>query len=194
MTDSLKIPAEARAAFAQPLGKLIAGTREETLPKVEKIFKELKEQKNLKFYLVGDIVTQDFLANKYLKQFIKVCIIDEKTQRKRVDIGAGDFFEETLEFKNPAGSIHQDSWELLRTVVNSDKRTLINITEGEEDLLVLPLVEVLPLDSTVQHYVFYGQPPITDSQISIPQGVVVTEVTRSIQKKVSRLLKIMKKL
>ena len=68
MNDNLKIPSNERHKFSQPLGKLYAGTREETIVEVEKAIKEfLKKGFEVSVYLVGDIVTQDFLANNFLK-------------------------------------------------------------------------------------------------------------------------------
>ena len=185
-----KMPDDLRKLFAQPLDKLIAGTREETIPMAVKEFRALEESNvKFEFYLVGDIVTIDFLNNDYLKKFIKLCIIDEKTQRKKVEIDTTDFFEEYLEFVNPAGTIQKESWPLLQKIVDSKKTTQLMITEGEEDLLVLPLVEVLPIDTDVQSFVFYGQPPITDSAFTIPQGLVVVKVNKRMQKKVKMYVK-----
>ena len=42
---SKKIPDGERDRFAQPLGKLISGTREETLQEVERIIKEFLKLK-----------------------------------------------------------------------------------------------------------------------------------------------------
>ena len=192
--ENKKLPPEVRKLCAEPLDKLIAGTREETISITVKEFKAL-EASNVKFafYLVGDIVTIDFLNNEYLKKFIKLCIIDEKTQRKKVEIDTKDFFEEYIEFENPVGTIQKESWPLLKKIVDSNKTTLLMITEGEEDLLVLPLVDVLPIEGDVQAFVFYGQPPITDADFIIPQGLVVVEVNKKIQKYVRHIAKLMEK-
>ena len=188
--EDMKLPVELRKLFAQPLDELIAGTREETIPMAVEKFKALEES-NIKFefYLVGDIVSIDFLNNDYLKKFIKLCIIDEKTQRKRVEINTSDFFEEYIEFKNPAGAIQKESWPLLKGIVDSKKTTLLMITEGEEDMLVLPLVEVLPIDTEIQPFVFYGQPPITDAEFTVPQGLVVVKVNKRMRRYIKGLVK-----
>ncbi len=197
MEHSAKVPKNKRANLAMPLGELIAGTREETIPKVEKKFKgEQYSQKKINFYIVGDIVTEDFLKNPFLKQFVKVCIIDEKTQRKRVEIDGKDFFEEIIEFKNPTGTINKDSWELIKKVIKSQKKTLIIITEGEEDLLVFPMVLGLNLSDNIRsdevNFVCYGQPPVTDAEPPIPQGVVVAKITKKVQEIVKKLVSAMK--
>ncbi|MBY8981997.1 MAG: DUF359 domain-containing protein, partial [Candidatus Lokiarchaeota archaeon] len=139
----------------------------------------------------GDIVTQDFLSNEFLKSFIRLCIIDGKTKREKVIINFEGFFEEIIEFQNPSGIIHKDSWSLIRNVINSKKKTLIKITQGEEDLLVIPLAIELLVEKNVKNFIAYGQPPITDSKTKIEEGIVLTEVNKKTKKKISNLIKIM---
>ena len=193
MNENLKIPPNERNKFSQPLGKLYAGTREETVGEVEKtIRKYLKEGFDIAVYLVGDIVTQDFLENNFLKPYISLCIIDEKTQRKRIEIEIEDFFEEIIEFENPEGGIKKESFTLLDDIVKSKKRTLLKVTVGEEDLLVLPLVLSIGLNDKVKNLVFYGQPPVTDSKKTIPEGIVMVDVEKRIQKVVDKFVRMMK--
>ncbi len=192
MSNNYEIPEEERHRFAQPLGKLIAGTREETLREVEIISKEfLKLNYQINFYIVGDIVTKDFLANNFLKPYIKLCIIDEMTQRKKVLIDIEGFFEEIIESINPKGKIHKENFPLIEKIIKSKKKTLLRITEGEEDLLVIPLVAALPIEEKVKNIVYYGQPPITDSKNPIPEGIVLVDVNKRIQKTCKRLIKFM---
>jgi len=192
MNDNLKIPPNERHKFSQPLGKLYTGTREETIIEVEKAIKEyLKKGFEVSVYLVGDIVTQDFLASYFLKPFISVCIVDEKTQRNQIKIEFEDFFEEIIEFENPQGEIKKESFTLLDAIVKSKKRTLLKVTVGEEDLLVLPLVLSINLNDKVKNLVFYGQPPITDSRKTIPEGIVMVDVEKRIQKVVDKFVGMM---
>ncbi len=194
MDFNLRIPQDKRHLFTEPLDILIAGTREETILQVENIFKDnIKSGMNINFYIVGDIVANDFLSNQFLKKFIKICIIDEKTQRAHINLEFEEFFEQTLELRNPEGTINKDSWKLLRDVVKSEKRTLIKITEGEEDLLILPLVLELPLLKEIKNFCFYGQPPVTDSNFIIPEGIVIVDVDKNIQEKVNNVISIMEK-
>jgi uncharacterized protein (UPF0218 family) len=193
MDFNLKVPENLRFKFAEPLDILIAGARDETLIQVEDIFKEfLKTNNNPKFYIVGDIVAKDFFTNKFLKSFIKICIIDEKTQRNQIEINFNGFFEEIIEIKNPKGTIQKDSWDLFKSIIASNKRTLVKVT-GEEDLLVLPLVLGLPSKSQVKNFVFYGQPPITDSEFTIPEGIVIVDVDEKIQNHVKEIVQLMEK-
>ena len=193
MEYNLRIPQDKRYEFAQPLDKLISGKREETLLKVEDIIKNyIKSNLSINLYIVGDIVTKDFLANQFLKSFIKLCIIDEKTQRKKIYIETENF-EEIVELENPQGTIQKESWSLLKNIIESKKKTLLKITKGEEDLLVLPIVLELPLEENVKNFVFYGQPPITDSKHEIPEGIVLVDVNKEIQNKVKKYVSLMEK-
>jgi len=185
MDENIKIPEDERDKFSQPLGKLYAGTRRETISEVEKAINALLEAEfEIKVYLVGDIVTQDFLAKDFLKKFIKLCVIDEKTQRNHIKIETEDFFEEIIEFENPQGGIHKESFTLLNDIVSSDKRTLLKITIGEEDLLVLPLVLSIPLSERVKILVYFGQPPIRVSKKTLPECIVMVHGEKRIQKAV----------
>lgn len=193
--DNLKLPFEQRHAFAQPLDRLIAGTREETIPKVIELIQSYQEKYNpINCYLVGDIVTHDFLANNFLKSLVQICIIDEMTQREYVEIDLGSLFEEMIDIKNPTGTIHKENWKVIEDVITSEKKTVIRIIEGEEDLLVIPLILKLPLLKGGKQLVFYGQPPITDSEPPIPQGIVVVDVKKTIQKMLNRYLSLMEKI
>ena len=194
MDYNLRIPKDKRGLFSEPLDFLIAGTREETLKQVEIIFKDyLKSNITINFYIVGDIVAKDFFSNQFLKSFVKVCIIDEKTQRNHIKIEFEDFFEENIEFENSEGTIQKKSWHLFKDIIKSEKTTLVKIIEGEEDLLILPLVMEIPIQEGVKNFVFYGQPPITDSKFIIPEGIVVVDVDKGVKEKVKNILSIMEK-
>ncbi len=194
MDYNLRIPYDKRHLFAEPLDILIAGTRDETLVQVENIFNDyIILNPNVNFYIVGDIVAMDFFSNLFLKSFIKICIIDEKTQRKHISIDFEEFFEQTIEFQNPEGIIQKDCWNLFKEIIKSEKKTLVLITEGEEDLLILPLVLEIPVKKGIKNFAFYGQPPITDSKYVIPEGIVIVDVDRMVQEKVKNVISIMEK-
>jgi uncharacterized protein (UPF0218 family) len=194
MDLNLRIPQDKRHLFTEPLDILIAGTREETIPQVENLFKDnIKSGDKVNFYIVGDIVAHDFLSNKFLKNFVKICIIDEKTQRNHINLDFEDYFESTFSFKNPEGTINKECWKLFKDIITSEKRTLIKITDGEEDLLILPLILEIPLLKGIKNYCFYGQPPITDSNFIIPEGIVIVNVDENIQEKVKNVISIMEK-
>ena len=194
MDWNLRIPQDKRQLFAEPLDILIAGSREETIAQVENIFKDyLKSNEIMSFYIVGDIVAQDFLSNVFLKKFIKVCVIDEKTQRNHINLDFEEFFEHTIKIQNQEGTINKNCWKIFRETIKSEKKTLIKIT-GEEDLLILPLVfeiSSLGLLDRVKNFAFYGQPPITDSNFIIPEGIVIVEVDKNTHEKVKKIISIM---
>ena len=192
MKKNLKMSKEKRSMFSVPLGELIPGTRAETIPIVIERVKKFSHL-NIKIHVVGDIVAQDFLSNSYLSKFIHTCIIDEKTQRKKIDLFSPTIFDATIEIENPAGTIQKKAWILIKSAIESKKRNLIKITEGEEDLLILPLISELPLEEGQVHLVFYGQPPITDAKTPIPEGIVMVVVDKRIKKTVQKFLKLMDK-
>ncbi len=197
MQEDLKIPENKRGAFAEPLDRLIAGTREETITIVIDFFKDLVSkypQKSLEFYIVGDIVAQDFMANDFLYRFVKICIIDEKTQRETINSNFDAFFEQIVNFANPKGTINKEFWPLIKKIILSHKKTLIKVIEGEEDLLILPLIANIPLEENALKYAFYGQPPITSSERSIPEGIVVVEIKKKAQNVVNSFISVLEKL
>ena len=116
------------------------------------------------------------------------------TQRQQVAIDIEAFSEEIIEIENPTGTIKKENWDVIERVINSNKKTVIRITEGEEDLLVIPLIIKLPLLEEGKQFVFYGQPPITDSDPPIPQGIVMVDVNKRIQKLLNRYLTLMDKI
>ena len=192
MDYNLRIPQDKRHMFTEPLDILIAGSRDETINQVENIFKDhLRTGVELNFYIVGDIVAKDFLSNQFLRQYIRICIIDEKTQRNQIYLDFEGFFEQTIKFQNPEGTINKGSWKLFEEIINSGKKTLIKITEGEEDLLILPLVLEVPILKNVKNFAFYGQPPITDSNSIIPEGIVIVDIDKNTQEKVKKVISIM---
>ncbi|MFW9988353.1 MAG: DUF359 domain-containing protein [Candidatus Odinarchaeota archaeon] len=192
MEYNLRIPYKKRHLFTEPLDILIAGSRNDTIAQVENIFQEyIRIKKILNFYIVGDIVANDFLSNPFLKNFIKICIIDEKTQRSHINLEFEEFFEHTIEFQNPEGTINKDCWKLFREVIKSEKKTLIKVIDGEEDLLILPLILEIPLLEGIKNFAFYGQPPITDSNFMIPEGIVIVDIDKNSQEKDKKLISIM---
>ncbi|TFG21874.1 MAG: DUF359 domain-containing protein [Promethearchaeota archaeon] len=192
MGKDLKIPVNQRHKFSQPLGKLIAGSREDTISNVIELLKDLKKKNQIiNCYLVGDVVTEDFINNDFLRSLVKVSIIDGKTKRNHISLDLRTYFEEIYEMENPESGINPDSFEIFKSIIESNKKTLIKITRGEEDLLVLPLIVALPIKESITNIVFYGQPPITDSKTPIPEGIVMVKVDQSIIKVVKQFIALM---
>ncbi|MFW9772338.1 MAG: DUF359 domain-containing protein [Promethearchaeota archaeon] len=194
MTERIHLPEKERHKFTTPLGKLISGNRSETIPKVEKIVRNFLDSGfKVNIYLVGDIVSNDFIENNFLKNYVRVCVVDEKTQRNQIIIKSQEQFEEIIELKNPKATINKVSFSLFKKIILSKRKTLVKIIEGEEDLLVLPLIFELEYDKNLKNLIFYGQPPITDAKQPIPEGIVMVELNRRTKKAVKKFLSILQK-
>lgn len=122
---------------------------------------------------VGDAVTKRFNdggTNQALS------VIDFSIERKSIfhstkDLGFSGS-EKVFHIKNPAGYIRPEVWKSLEDAVNeSKKKQTIVVVNGEEDLLVIPLVLLLPLGWKL----FYGQPK---------EGVVYVPITEQTKRKV----------
>lgn len=89
-------------------------------------------------------------------------VVDSKVMRKCIE---PQKFEGRTEFiiENPAGKIKSGVWRALEEAVTL-KRDVAVIVEGEEDLLVLPLIILMPHGSVI----VYGQPQV---------GIVLVNVT-----------------
>jgi pantetheine-phosphate adenylyltransferase len=99
---------------------------------------------------VGDEVSRDLLNNDYKPKNI---IVDGKVIRKPID-----YLDEILKpyskqfkLKNPAGMISRNTWRIMKEALKIQSAVLV---EGEEDLLVIPIL-LLSKNKTV---IIYGQP------------------------------------
>jgi uncharacterized protein (UPF0218 family) len=73
------------------------------------------------------------------------------------------FQREHIVVKNPAGSITAETQAVLKNAITFNKKLAV-VVEGEEDLLVLPLMTMVPTGSLI----VYGQPS---------EGMVVVTLT-----------------
>ncbi|MBE6506972.1 MAG: DUF359 domain-containing protein [Methanocorpusculum parvum] len=154
----LTLPPECRGLFKEPFGSLY--------PDFSEITEELSARP---FCCVGDVVTQ----NAFLYGLTPdVSVIDGVTKRSNV-VTLPKFCGRTFSVNNPAGTITEELEETLRAAYAM--RPSLVLVEGEEDLAVLPLIQMLP-DSAV---ILYGQPD---------EGVVFCEVTSSLRQKAGELL------
>jgi GTP-dependent dephospho-CoA kinase len=149
-----------------PLGILLTGPPSEAIPKLQQL---IKLKKPPMVATVGDIVSQETLKAR-LK--IDLRIVDNKTLRNA--IRSIDFpSQKTYTVRNPAGVIRSEAWQTIKKAVGR-KGSLV-IVEGEEDLLVLPVLLEAPEDSLV----VYGQPR---------EGIVVVEATASKKREVKAMV------
>lgn len=132
-------------ALKEPLGDLWAASIEENVERL-KIF--LKQKKPPFFATVGDFVTTHILEAGIHPE---IAVVDHKIMRRYVD--PVEFNCDHLEVSNPPGTITAQSQEALYSALEYDNGFRL-VVDGEEDLLVLPLMALLPEGSVI----VYGQP------------------------------------
>lgn len=135
------------------------GKPEETI----KVLKEhLLDNKPLLFASVGDFVSENALNHGLIPDII---VVDNRTLRQ--EIKPIDIRLSKISVKNPPATITKEAWKILRDSIILNKKLAI-IVEGEEDLLVLPLMADMPLGSVI----IYGQPN---------EGLVIITITEERQ-------------
>jgi len=136
-----------------------------------KKLKELIEKEKPSMVIsVGDAVSNNMMKHNISSQ---VLIIDNKIMRAAVQPAAVDV-DQTMNVKNPPGTLTEEAWIVIRKALNARGRTKVLI-DGEEDLLTLVTVLCAPKTS----FVVYGQPH---------QGIVVVKVTERTREKVRRIV------
>jgi len=156
-----------REELKAPLGLLIQGSFDETT----KTLKELIEkEKPSKIISVGDAVSNSMMKHGVSPQ---VLIVDNKVMRKPIGPIAVDA-DQTLQVKNPAGTLAEEAWAVIREALKGKHRTRV-LVDGEEDLLTLVAVLCAPENSMV----VYGQPH---------EGIVVVKVTEKTRKMMRRIV------
>ena len=145
-----------RQELKTPLGKLLTGDPSET---VEALKEYIRKRRPAAFAVVGDFTTKNILDAGLHPD---IYVVDHRVMRVDVDpLNHGE--RKVFTANNPAGTIDAESWTALRKAVSLKSRASV-IVEGEEDLLVLPLISLMPLGSLI----VYGQPR---------EGMVLVEVT-----------------
>jgi len=145
-----------RKELKEPIGLLLSGKSTDTVKMLSML---LEEKKTPMFAVVGDFTAKNILDAGLHPDIV---VIDHRTMRVEVD--PLDHGKKTVwNAYNPAGTITREACEILENAVIL-KREVSVIVEGEEDLLVLPLIVLMPVGSII----IYGQPR---------EGMVVVEVT-----------------
>lgn len=154
MGRTLRLPKSMRGELKRPLGQLLKG---EDAPR--RILEILRGVKPIVFAVVGDTSTRSLLEAGLRPDIV---VVDYKVMRRPIEpYSLGE--RHIIMARNPAGTIDEDAWRALGEAVTL-KRGVAVIVEGEEDLLVLPLIALLPVGSLI----VYGQPH---------EGLVTVEVT-----------------
>ena len=128
-----------------PLGDLWIGDVETNL---ERLLNFLKNNKPVCLASVGDFVSYNILAADVHPDIV---VVDHKIMRKSID--PIEFDREYVNVPNPAGTINAQAQSVLFNAAKECKHLAV-IVDGEEDLLVLPLMAFMPNDSVI----IYGQP------------------------------------
>ncbi len=142
---TLILPVHMRPELKEPLGDLIEGEPGEAMTSLKEI---LREKDPPMFASVGDFVTANALEACLDPDII---VVDHRIMRVEVDPLEHDRPEVFV--RNRPGTINAGAYRTLEGAITL-KRRLAVIVEGEEDLLVLPLMAVMPEGSMI----VYGQP------------------------------------
>jgi uncharacterized protein (UPF0218 family) len=162
---------ELRPELAKLHGDLIAGTEAETLPKVNAY---LNRERPTYLGGCGDVISKNLVKTDF---FPDIVVIDGRTQRRGYDIAFPQDYKHR-EVSNVTGGVTRAAWETIAQVIAAGKRTIIEVTGGEEDLLLIPMVLLAP-DNAIMAY---GQPPVTDIDPPIPAGAVMVKVTPAVRR------------
>lgn len=164
----LVLPQSLRQELGRPQGTLVEGTVEETIPK-------LRQKLNTRSSVlvgVGDVTADILVENKFDPDII---ITDGQTKRTQLEDWKEYHGFDILEAKCPAAEITADAWQAIRQAISRlPSKSHIKI-DGEEDLLVLPLIVELPIESII----IYGQPN---------KGAVMRSINKQAKKSAKQLL------
>jgi uncharacterized protein (UPF0218 family) len=128
-----------------PLGELWPADVSDNVKRLKKF---LEENKPPYFATVGDYVTLNILDAGIHPE---IAVVDHRIMRQDVD--PIEFNCEHLSVSNPPGTITAESQRALYGALEHDSGFRL-VADGEEDLLVLPLMAYLPEGSVI----VYGQP------------------------------------
>jgi uncharacterized protein (UPF0218 family) len=133
--------------LGRPQGTLVEGTVEETIPQLQQ--KLLPRSSVL--VGVGDVTADILVENNFEPDII---ITDGQTKRTQLEDWRDYRGFDILKASCPAAEITPDAWQAIREAIRRlPGRSHIKI-DGEEDLLVIPLIVELPIESII----VYGQP------------------------------------
>lgn len=168
--QTLVLPSKLRQELKSPLGKLIMGSSEETMSKLEEL---VIKEKPAMIIAVGDIVSENIAKHGIS---IHLAIVDNRVMRQpRKPIMLK--VNQTIHVKNPPGTITDKAWLAVRKSLEQKQATKI-VVDGEEDLLTLVALLHAPLNSLV----VYGQPY---------EGVVAVKVTLRKRQKTRNIIEAM---
>jgi len=145
-----------RAELKEPLGILLEGEPKATIVRLREMIQRLKPSL---FAAVGDFISENVIESGIEPDIV---VVDHRIMR--ISVRPMNTKGRTeIRARNPQGTIDADAWRAIDEAVTL-KRGVAVIVEGEEDLLVLPLIALMPRGSLIA----YGQPHA---------GMVAVEVT-----------------
>jgi uncharacterized protein (UPF0218 family) len=144
-----------RVDLKTPLGELIRGDVSDNVVVLREM---LEEKKPPCFATVGDFVTYYVMESGLNPD---LAVVDHRVMRQ--DVEPFKFIRDKVVVINPAGTIKAEAQRALWEAITLKKRLGV-VVEGEEDLLVLPLMAMMPIGSVI----VYGQPR---------EGMVVVTLT-----------------
>ena len=151
------LPESMRAELKEPLGILLEGDPERTVESLRALLCNIRP---VMFATVGDYVSKNILESGLDPDIV---VVDRRLMRIDVELlDLGDRIK--IKARNPQGTIDSDAWAAISEAVRLKNRAAV-IVEGEEDLLVLPLISMMPAGSVI----VYGQPG---------KGMVVVEANK----------------
>lgn len=136
-----------RIKLKHPLGQLIIGSPETTMPIVQEL---IRRNKPKKICVVGDFLSQKAIEYK-LK--IDLWIFDGKVMRRPVSNSLLPKLNQVT-IHNPPGTLTAESMKVIKGITY-DRPHAIFVC-GEEDLLALLVIKYAPLNTLV----LYGQPHV----------------------------------
>jgi len=149
------LPNDMRGELKKPLGRLLRGEVSDNVVALRRI---IEEKKPPCFATVGDYVTFYVIGSGLDPD---LAVVDHRVMRQDVD--PFNFRRKSVAVSNPAGTIKAEAQRVLWDAITLKKRLGV-VVEGEEDLLVLPLMAMMPIGSVI----VYGQPR---------EGMVVVTLT-----------------
>lgn len=173
-----KLPKTLRASLREPVGRLFTGNTHDVARDVKRYIRENNPKVTIS---IGDYCSMTLFEVDY---FPDIVVYDGKTLRENEIVLNLDNYEER-KVSNPPEWISKAAWKVIENIIKQIQTNTFNKCrvavriDGEEDLLVIPAIILLPLGSMV----IYGQPPLNNDK-----GIVVVLVTPSIKKKVQNIL------
>jgi uncharacterized protein (UPF0218 family) len=155
-----------RIRLKHPLGQLIIGSPEQTMPRLQEL---IRQKKPTKICVIGDFLTQKTLEYDL---DVDLWLFDGKVMRHPVP----NYMPPEIDYEtihNPPGTLSTESVKVIKSITYDRPRAIF--VQGEEDLLALLVIKYAPLNSLV----LYGQPHV---------GVVAIIVTENMKSEVHNLL------